>query len=197
MPAVIKASEIRWASEIDVSFGFSRVEWTHARAIMRSRIAAAWPAIKRWKQCVYVIRVAGDVAIRYPKRFSPVVYVGEGNAYGRLYGHTGWLTSLVLAVPQVSIQVHIAEVVRRNRPNLYKAIEADLLKWFADRHGSLPWFNRQWEWKHQGQFEYTPDAWRSLAKRVGQGSGNRFLWAIQPTKNNDQYTPYTKGVVQT
>ncbi|MFY0525859.1 hypothetical protein ACN28I_22840 [Archangium gephyra] len=193
MPALIKQSEITCPEPVIIDFGFSGLSEKHAQSIMRDIIRDNWPELRRPDQCVYVIRLVGQVAASYPLDFSPVIYVGEGNAYERLYNHTNWIVPLVQSVPRLGIEIRIAQVARRNNVNLYQYIEADLLRWFADIYGSLPWFNRQFEPSKEGTHTYEPGAERDLMRLIGVGGGNRFLWAIQPTHNNELYLPYTKG----
>lgn len=194
MPADIKASEINWLDPVQIDFGFTGLSERHAKAIMRDIIRDGWPESRRPRQCIYVIRLTGVVAVDYPGGFSPVVYVGEGDAYSRIYQHTHWLTDLAMSVPQIGIEVQVAEVARRNHPTLYRHIEADMLEWFANDHGALPWFNKQFERTKARAYEYERDAEQSLRKRLGVGSGNKFLWAIKPTKNNEQFEPYERGL---
>ena len=81
MPAIIKASEIRWADPIQIKLGFSGLTEEQATAIMRQLIRENWDDNIRLKeQCVYIIRVTGDVAPLYGKKVSRTVYIGEGNA---------------------------------------------------------------------------------------------------------------------
>lgn len=163
---------------------------------MRDIIREGWPSQRRPQQSVYSIRLVGDVAIAYPGGFSPVAYVGEGNAFNRLYQHTGWLVPLLISVPQLSVQIRIIEVARKNNVELYKSIEADLLRWFSDRLGALPWFNRQWERSKEAVYSYQAEARKELKKMIEVGSGRKYLWAIRPTENNEQYEPYAKGIVE-
>jgi hypothetical protein len=194
MLAHIKLSELTFLDPVIIDFGFSGLNEQYARPIMRNIIGDKWPQNRRPEQCVYVIRLIGDVAAAYPKDFSPVIYVGEGNAYERLYTHTNWLVSLVLSVPKIGVEVRIVEVARRNNSTLYRFIEADLLRWFSEDYGALPWFNRQHERTKEDVYKYESEADRELRKLIGVGSGKRFLWAIQPTRNNDLHEPYQKGV---
>jgi hypothetical protein len=194
MLATIKESEIVWAEPVRIRFGFTGLTAGRALPIMRSILQEAWPNIRRPKQCVYVIRLTGEVAVDYQGGFSPVIYVGKGNAYSRLYNHANWLASLVSSIPQTAVAVHIAEVARRGHGTLYEYIEADMLRWFAEDYKSVPWFNRQRERGKESHYEYTPGAQRTLRSHLGVGGGNTFLWAIRPTHNNDQHEPYAKGI---
>lgn len=196
MPAKVKRTELTVHEPVDINFGFSGLSEKHAQAIVRDILRDGWPEQRRPKQSVYSIRLVGEVAVAYPKAFSPVTYIGEGNAFSRLYQHTGWLVPLLISVPQLSVQVRIIEVARRNKKELYKHVEADLLQWFSRAYGSLPWFNRQWEVSREGVYTYRPQAMRELKKMTEVGSGTKYRWAIQPTKNNaGPYEPYSKGIV--
>lgn len=194
MPAIIKTSEIDWKEPVRIQFGFFGLGPEYALPIMRTIIQDNWPEIRRCNQCVYVIRLLGEVAVDYPGGFSPVIYIGEGSAYNRLYNHANWLTSLVSNVPHLGIEVHIAEVARRNHDTLYQYIEADLLRWFAQKHQSLPWFNRQRESSKENQYHYEHEAEQELRRHIGVGNGKTFLWAIKPTHNNEQHDAYTTGL---
>jgi hypothetical protein len=193
MPAIVKVTELTAHKPIEIAFGFSGLREKYAQSIMRDMIGDLWPVQRRPNQSVYAIRLLGDVAVQYPTRFSPVVYVGEGSAYSRLYGHTGWLVPLLISVPQLSVEIRIVEVARKNNKELYKHIEADLLFWFSARHGALPWFNRQRETSKERVYAYEGRARTELKKMISVGSGRTYRWAIRPTVNNPQYEPYGKG----
>lgn len=194
MPAHVKVREITVHPPVNISFGFIGLAEKHAQAIVRDILRDEWPVQRRPKQSVYAIRLVGEVAVSYPLGFSPVTYIGEGNAFGRLYQHTNWLVPLLMSVPQLSVQVRIVEVVRKNKPNLYRHIEADLLRWFSTDYGALPWFNRQWEKSMESAYLYEPEALKELHKVIAVGSGTSYKWGIQPTKNNAQHEPYAKGI---
>ncbi len=194
MAAEIKLSELTPHDPVEIKFAFSGLREKHAQKIMRDIIRDGWPGQKRPKQSVYAIRLAGEVAVAYKRSFSPVTYIGEGNAFDRVYKHTNWLVPLLLSVPQLSLEVRIVEVARKNHLSLYQNVEADLLRWFSDDHGGVPWFNRQGEPSKHDCYDYHPEAVKELKKMISIGSGNTFRWAIQPTRNNDHYHHYTKGM---
>lgn len=197
MAAIIKASEVRWAEPIQIDFGFSGLSEDQATTIMRQLIREKWDEnIRRKDQCVYVIRITGDVAPLYGKKVSRTVYIGEGKAKGRLRGHAQWLAPLVRSVPQMGIEIRVAEVARRKHATLYQYIEADLIKWFFQKYGALPWFNLQRERSKEGHYEYEPDAKRELVSALGVGSGTKVVWAIQPTKNHPSHEHFTRGLVE-
>ncbi len=200
MAAIIKNSEIEWAEPIHFRFGFTGLTSQYAVPIIRKIITDRWPDIRRPKQCVYIIRLKGAVSIAYGSNaqggpnHSPVIYIGEGSAYDRLYSHANWLSELLVSVPNLEIEIRIAQISRKNHTTLYQYIEADLIKWFAESHDQRPpWFNRQRERSKEGHYTYDAEAERHLKQQISVGSGNRFLWAISPTQNNEQYEAYAKG----
>lgn len=196
MGTSVKLSEVTLHSPFEIKFGFSGLSEKHAQAIMRDIIRDEWPEQKRPAQSVYTIRLAGGVAVSYVNGVSPVVYIGEGNAFQRLYNHTSWLVPLLIAVPQLRVEIRIIEVARKNNPQLYQNIEADLIAEFHHAHSALPWFNRQREPSKEGFYQYEDDVLKELKKLISVGSGNKFMWAIRPTNINPQYDSYIKGTVQ-
>lgn len=194
MPAIVSAQEIQWKNTVDIDFGITGVDRKYALAIVRELIREQWPDQRRGGQCVYVVRLTGDFAVHYPKRHSPVIYIGEGDAYARVTEHAGkWLVDLVTAIPRVGISIRVAEALRRGRQDFYQYIEADMLRMFRERNGSVPWFNRQSERSREGRFEYSDDALREIRTHLGIGRGTSYKWAIRPTSNNDAREPYMKG----
>jgi hypothetical protein len=140
------------------------------------------------------MRLRGAVAVAYGEKFSPVIYIGEGNASNRLHGHAPWLARLLLSVPNITIEIHVAEVRRQNHTSLCEYVEADMIRWFFDAHKFLPWFNQQRERSKEGKYDYEPDVKRQLQALLGVGSGNAFLWAIRPTHNNTEtWGPYSNN----
>ncbi len=194
MPAQIKSTEVNWHDPVRLQFGFYGLSAAHSIPIIRELIQESWPEVRREKQCVYVVRLRGVVSIAYGAAHSPIIYIGEGNAYVRLYSHAHWISSLLVSVPNAEVEIHIAEIARKNNGSLYY-IEADMIKWFFDQFGCLPWFNQQRETSKESHYKYDADAEQKLMKHISVGSGNKFLWAIRPLPNNDQYKPYGKGAI--
>jgi len=156
----------------------------HANHVVRALIRDDWPKQKHSKQCVYFVRLTGDVVPIYPNGNSPTVYIGEGDAKNRLLSHAKWLTPLITSIPGMGLEVVIAEVARGNNPKLYQFVEADLIAWFAEKYGSIPWFNKQREKSKERQYEYAPLAEQILKSKFLPGPGNSFQWAIRPTHTN-------------
>jgi hypothetical protein len=195
MPAQITAQNVVWHDSIRLHFGFTGLDEPDATHIVRRIISESFPPTLTYTdQCLYVVRLRGSVAVAYGDEFSPVLYIGEGNAKNRLYGHAAWLARLLLAVPNLEVEMHVAEVKRQNNTDLCEYVEADMIRWFRDGCGYLPWFNQQRERSKEEQYEYEPEVERKLRTLLGVGSGNKFLWAIRPTHNNeDAWLPFSKN----
>lgn len=193
MPALIKESEVTWAEPVRIHFGYPGITAEFAIHIMRKNMQEKWPQIRRPSQCVYIIRLTGDVAVAYGDKHSPVIYIGEGKADNRFYSHIKWLAPLLVSVPQMGIEARIAQVLRRNHDTLYQFVEADLLHWFYEKYGKLPWFNRQHESSKQGKHVYERVVKNSLRRQLDSDSKEKHLWAIRPTPESDYFEPYDKG----
>jgi hypothetical protein len=191
--ALVTTRHIRWREPITVTFGFTGIDRDEATTLVQSRFANQFPTLDKPKQCVYVVRLRGDVAIAYGKEFSPVIYIGEGNAAGRLRSHARWISELLVAVPNAEVEIRVADCVRKNDPDLCQYVEADLIAAFVAKYKCLPWFNRQREKKYVGGREYENDVLTDFNQRIGKVQGSRYLWAIRPTNNNEQYEPYETG----
>lgn len=191
--AAVTTNHIRWRDPITVKFGFTGIDESEAIMLVRSRLTMQFPTLDKPGQCVYVVRLKGSVAIAYNAEFSPVIYIGEGNAAARLYSHANWIAELLIAVPNAEIEIRVADCVRTNDTDLCQYVEADLITNFIDTYKCLPWFNRQRETKHAGKRQYSDEVIREFNKRLGKVQGSRFLWAIRPTDNNTQYDHYAAG----
>lgn len=194
-PAPITTQNVVWHDSIRLRFGFTGLDEPDATHIVRRIISESFPpTVTYTDQCLYVVRLRGSVAVAYGEKFSPVLYIGEGNAKNRLYGHASWLARLLLSVPNVEVEMHVAEVKRQNHVSLCEYVEADMIRWFREDYGYLPWFNQQRERSKEEWYEYEPEVEKKLRSLLGVGSGNTFLWAIRPTHNNeDAWTPFSKN----
>ncbi|HET6905358.1 MAG TPA: hypothetical protein VFH52_00240 [Rhodanobacteraceae bacterium] len=192
MPAVGKR-HIRWREPITIRFGFSGITSEESVVLARGRLREQFPDLDKPDQCVYVVRLKGGVAIDYEKDFSPVIYIGEGNAAYRLHTHASWIAELLVAVPNAEIEVRVADCVRANDTKLCRYVEADMIARFLKKYGCLPWFNRQRESKHEGRRTYTRDVVKEFNQRIGKVQGSNYIWAIRPTHNNKQHAPYCAG----
>jgi hypothetical protein len=190
---IVTAQHIRWREPISVKFGFAGIDADEAATLVKSRLLSQFPDLDKPKQCVYVVRLKGDVAIAYGNEFSPVIYIGEGNAALRLRSHARWISELLVAVPNAEIEVRVADCVRTNDTNLCQYVEADLIAAFIQKYECLPWFNQQREKKCVGKREYSAEVKTEFTQRIGKVQGSRYLWAIRPTDNNEQHPSYATG----
>ena len=192
--AIVTKQHIRWRDPILIRFGFTGIDPEEAAMLVRKRLKSQFPDLDRPSQCVYVVRLKGDVAIAYGDEFSPVIYIGEGNAATRLREHAEWIAELLVAVPNAEIEVRVADCVRTNDTELCQYVEADLIAAFVEKYNRLPWFNRQHERRYLAQRKYAGAVLSEFNQRIGKVQGSCYIWAIRPTSNNSQYKPYSTGV---
>jgi hypothetical protein len=194
MKPPLKPHEVSWLRPISIEWSVSGLSLEEATAVLQMRIRDEWPEGAGYpEQTVYVVRLDGDVAVRYERRWSPVIYIGEGNGRQRLLNHARWLASILQAVPDTHVLIHVAECKRkalRDR-NLCEYVEADLIAWFKKDHGELPWLNQQNEHK-ANEYQYTPEALKECRDRIGVGAGKVFRWALEPTKNHEFFAQFSK-----
>jgi len=146
------------------------------------------------KRCVYVIRMKGDFVISYPWGRSPVLYIGRGSAFGRLSSHLRrWLHEVEGFGKDVRIEIRVCRPRRRNRQEMFKYVEADLISRFAKRYGSIPFFNSRRESSYEDCVEYTETDEAQLTASVGVGKGKRPRWAIAPAPANKNYEVFQRG----
>jgi hypothetical protein len=193
MAADVGKKHIRWRDPISVHFGFSGITPDESVLLARRRLKEQFPYLDKPEQCVYVVRLKGDVAIDYRDDFSPVIYIGEGNAAVRLHNHANWIAELLIAVPNAQIEIRVADCVRKNDTKLCQYVEADLIALFGKKYRCLPWFNRQRETTHESQRTYTKEVLTEFRQKIGKVQGSKYIWAIRPTHNNDQSKSYCAG----
>lgn len=133
---------------------------------------------KTFAQAVYVIRTEKPFAIQYPLRFSPTIYIGEGNLISRLNSHRKWLKKVQKQGHQFQFEVAFCLPRLSGNGDAYKDYEAFLLSEFKRKYGALPLRNKQNEsvlFKHQ---------YRHTETVTGPTKGVRYRWAIQPLPAN-------------
>lgn len=136
----------------------------------------------------------GDFVIAYPCNRSPVLYIGRGSAFGRLSAHLRrWLHQVEGFGKEVRVEVRVCRPRRKNRPDMFKYVEADLISRFAERYGCIPFFNSRRETSFEDCVDYTETDERLLAAAIGVGSGKRPQWAIAPAPANRNYEVFHKG----
>ena len=146
------------------------------------------------RRCVYVVRMAGPVVVAYPWRDSPVLYVGRGDAPKRLASHLkNWLHGAHRFGKDVGVELRICLPRRTARAGFFKNVEADLICWFQQKHGAIPFFNARLETKYAGEVTYLGTQIKDLRRAIGVGSGNRPEWAIRPLRSNRDVGVYYSG----
>lgn len=146
------------------------------------------------KRCVYVIRMKGDFVIAYPFGRSPVLYIGRGSALGRLSSHLRrWLHEIDGFGKDVRIEIRVCRTRRKNVTDMFKFVEADLIDWFADKYGIIPFFNSRRETAYEGCVDYTDTDAAQMKAALGVGKGKRPLWAIAPAPANKNYDVFHRG----
>jgi hypothetical protein len=129
-------------------------------------------------QAVYVIRTEKPFAIQYPLRFSPTIYIGEGNLISRLNSHRRWLKRLQEQGHNFQFEVAFCLPRLPGNSDAYKDYEAFLLSKFKVKYGALPLRNKQNEnMVYQHQYSHTETV-------IGPTRGVRYRWAIQPLPSN-------------
>lgn len=150
--------------------------------------------VSKLERSVYIIRMSGSFIVAYPRKPSPVVYIGRGDSVNRLAKHLKrWANEVFTWGSDTSIEIRIVRPKRKGCPDYFKNVEADLLEMFSERFGGLPLINKRYEHQYQGQVDYGPSQLRKLNQAIGIGSGNRHKWAIQPLPSNKHYDTYFKG----
>ena len=146
------------------------------------------------KRCVYVIRMKGDFVIAYPRRRSPVLYIGRGSALGRLSSHLRrWLHQIDGFGKDVRIEIRVCRTRRKNLTDMFKYVEADLIDWFAEKYGVIPFFNSRRETAYEDCVDYTDADEAQMKAALGVGKGKRPLWAIAPAPANKNYDVFHRG----
>ena len=144
------------------------------------------------RKSVYVIRTTKPFAIAYPKKASPVMYIGEGHFDTRFRNHLrNWIAPLVTSLPTLSIEVYITEIRVRGNSRAYRDVEADLLHRFGNRYGSVPLMNQQFEY-HDRNHRYSKGFFGPIYPESGSG----YKWAISPLISNLAYPASLKGRVK-
>jgi hypothetical protein len=197
---IVKVNDIEWIDSfrIVIPFGITASQASH---LIKGEIKAWSRGYYRStvKRLVYVIKVFGPMALRYPEGVSSTVYIGEGNPINRLsVGHLGWLSTLASSINQVGIQIDIALPRRKNFIQFYKHIEADLIGLFFKKFGALPLANRQHEVKYQRDrtgLEYEKEVLQRFEHQISLGRGAKIRWTLIPWKaNKEVYKNYLAGI---
>ena len=119
---------------------------------------------------------------------SPLIYVGSGNLKQRWMSHTKWLIEFGLTLPNGRYEVWFCQPKRKG-PNaglFYKDVEADVLQWFRNKTGYLPFSNKKLQVPKYDN-EYDKDFFKSLT-----ATDSRYHWVLYP-RTAPLSTIYYKG----
>lgn len=153
------------------------------------RLVSAGASKGMLDRSVYVIRLAGNFVISYPKGESPAVYVGEGSFGSRIASHKKWARQLEELVGDFNFQVCVATPRVRKQENTYLDCEAVVLERFGKRFGSAPLWNKQFERRRFPHHHYNVE---KIDYVIGKRSGAKYHWALKPMRASPFYASYLK-----
>jgi len=192
-------STISWIDPIQLDYSAAQQEAAILKALRRQlrdgMLAQSGFSDRDLDRCVYVIRMTGPVVVAYPWDNSPVLYVGRGQAPKRLAAHLkNWLHEAHRFGSKVGVELRICVPRRTNRADFFKNVEADLIDWFRQKNGAIPFFNSRRETSYAGRVDYLPTQIKDLRRALGVGSGNRPEWAVRPLRSNSNVGVYYTGI---
>lgn len=127
-------------------------------------------------RAVYVIRIKRPYAFSYGEDYSPVAYIGKGQAQKRITSHLkSWIPKLAEKIPDLKVKIFFCEPRVQWHGTICEHVEADLIYIFQQTYGAIPLRNRVCPgvW---GEHYYDPKDLHVL--HPGKGKG--FHWAIRP-----------------
>lgn len=178
--------------DVTVALDWTVVHWDAAETWNKTllpRLLDAGLKESELPRCVYVIRLQGIFAIAYPEGESPTVYVGKGRIGQRLQSHKKWASELRELVGVTEYQLCVAAPRVKNQPNTYTDCEAAVIQRFRQRYGSAPLWNKKVERRRYHHHHYSQ---RKIDYAIGQRSGARYKWALQPMRASPFYVSYQK-----
>lgn len=193
VPEIDMAEAARLAGfDLAVFDGYSKKVQTEIRAKVaiqaRKYISScleegdAQKSLNDFENAVYVISLGKQLALKYKKNWSTVLYIGEGHAIGRLESHLrSILFDVMLSLNGASFSFMISEPRQPNAADYYKHIEWALLDKFSKDigGGELPILNNQ-KGSYRGEYTLQP-GWNSPLKN----SGKNPRWLVHPTSKNE------------
>lgn len=128
------------------------------------------------QRAVYVIRISRPFAFLYGDFYSPVAYIGKGQAQQRLTSHLkSWIPQLAKKIPDLKIKIYFCEPRVRRLGRICEGVEADLIAEFCEVYGQRPLRNRNSP-SHRHEFVYAKEDLNVL--HPGKGSG--YHWGLTP-----------------
>ncbi len=177
---------------VHVSLIWSRIEWRPSDTwkknvlprLLKHKIDEA-----KLNRSVYVIRLAGEFAVDYPKGQSPAVYIGEGNFNARINAHKNWVLELKNLAGDFALEVCVATPRVKKSELAYRDCEAALIDRFAEIYGSAPLWNKQYESRLCPHYEYSH---KKMDEALRRRSGSRYLWSVKPMPSSSFYEDFQR-----
>lgn len=134
-------------------------------------------------RAVYVIRISRPFAFDYAGRYSPVAYIGKGQAQLRLTSHLkSWIPLLAAKIPDLGIRIYFCEPKVRRLGTICEGVEADLIDTFKKHYGRPPLQNRNTpSWPNKRIYS------RNQLHVLHPGKGKGFHWALRPLPSSQFY----------
>lgn len=165
---------------VQIAWHWTGFDPKETQAKLKQRLEEAGAPMTRIDRAVYVIRLQAPFAIQYPTKYTPVLYIGEGNLLTRLNAHRKWAETLLGLGFRFPLEVACCCPRVKGNTEAYKVFEAHLLNVFYERYGSLPLKNSIHEYKaYDHHYERV-----ATSAVLGPGRGNKPMWAIQPLPSN-------------
>lgn len=176
------------AAKVDIKWFWLILNPTETWKTTEAKLVASGVDLKKLPKSVYVIRAADSFAIKYPYKYSPTLYIGEGRFKQRITTHRKWLTSIYDLAGEFPLEVAICFPRVRNNTIAHREFEAHLLNRFQKQYDSLPLRNKNMEnaqYNHMYQKQATSEV-------LGPGKGKKYKWALEPLKANIFYNDYVR-----
>ena len=167
----------------------------HLRKQMNDAIRDQGVTGAAMKRSVYVVRLKGAFLISYPKKESPTIYIGRGDAQPRLASHLKkWMHHVHNFGSDTTVEVNIILPLRQGRLDYFKYVEGSLLFEHERIYGAIPLFNGRRETTYGEDIGYTAEQKTKLRALIGVGRGKRPWWSLSPTNANPFMGVFLKGM---
>lgn len=134
-------------------------------------------------RAVYVIRVCRPFTFNYGGLYSPVVYIGKGQAQKRITSHlVTWIPSLSAKIIDLKIKIYYCEPRVRYHGTICEGVEADLIAKFIEHYGRRPLRNRNTPTDPHERIYST-----SELHVLHPGKGKGYHWALSPLPSSGFY----------
>jgi hypothetical protein len=169
-----------------------KLDWNYIE--FRAAEVSSWRALKKAvdlgyhagllsDRAVYIIRTQRPFLFAYADGYSPVVYIGKGQAQKRITAHLkSWIPYLASKIPDLHVLIYYCEPKARWHGTNCEGVEADLIAKFIEAYGSRPLRNRN---TPRDAYERTYASAELHVLHPGKGRG--FHWALTPLPSSHFY----------